>query len=348
MFDAFTPFVPAYHGDPAVPRLRRALTDRAPVIVIVGAAGMGKSLLCDCASDAAEELSRPTWAFTADDFVRFTARNDQIFRSSRTSVVIVDDVQRVLSAPAAASALADAFSIMTGRGGSVIVASDRGPGVLAACAASAKAEFARTMDAAVAIYLSQPEPSARREIVARRCAHWRSASRPVDIPEDIAGILAEPEVSPRALMASVDRVATYADITHARVTMEMIEAAHALSGLTTRPTVAAIQIKTSQFFEIDPRYMVSPIRSRRFARPRQVAMYLARRLTTLSLPEIGRLFGDRDHTTVLAAMKRVEKLCAESDDFRQKVEILAQSFPAARNPVKRSETRAGISGALSC
>jgi chromosomal replication initiator protein len=68
----------------------------------------------------------------------------------------------------------------------------------------------------------------------------------------------------------------------------------------------------------------SPQRARRVARPRQVAMYLSRKLTTRSLPEIGRRFGGRDHTTVLHACRRIEALIGEDALFRQEVDFLSQ------------------------
>jgi chromosomal replication initiator protein len=68
--------------------------------------------------------------------------------------------------------------------------------------------------------------------------------------------------------------------------------------------------------------MFSARRSRAVARPRQVAMYIAKRLTSKSLPEIGRKFGGKDHTTVMHAVKRVEELTVEDKDFAEDVELL--------------------------
>ena len=68
--------------------------------------------------------------------------------------------------------------------------------------------------------------------------------------------------------------------------------------------------------------MLSPRRSRPLARPRQVAMYLAKKLTSRSLPEIGRKFSNRDHTTVIHAVKTIEKLTESNDELRKNVEEL--------------------------
>lgn len=75
-----------------------------------------------------------------------------------------------------------------------------------------------------------------------------------------------------------------------------------------RPLVAEIQHAVAEVFQIPVCEMSSPRRAREVARPRQVAMYLSKQLTLKSLPEIGRMFGGRDHTTVIHAVKQIEKL----------------------------------------
>ena len=66
--------------------------------------------------------------------------------------------------------------------------------------------------------------------------------------------------------------------------------------------------------------MLSQRRSRPLARPRQIAMYLAKKLTTRSLPEIGRKFANRDHTTVIHAVKTIDKLCSSNEEIKKNVE----------------------------
>lgn len=91
-----------------------------------------------------------------------------------------------------------------------------------------------------------------------------------------------------------------------------------------RITVEEIQRKVAEHFNIKVSDMYSARRSRVVARPRQVAMFLAKKLTPLSLPEIGRKFGGKDHTTVMHAVKRVEELCGEDNGFREDTELLSR------------------------
>jgi len=85
------------------------------------------------------------------------------------------------------------------------------------------------------------------------------------------------------------------------------------------PLVADIQKQVAETFDIPVAEMYSARRARAVARPRQVAMYLAKQLTPQTLPNIGRMFGDRDHTTVIHAIKQVERFLKEDPEFRAKV-----------------------------
>ena len=87
-------------------------------------------------------------------------------------------------------------------------------------------------------------------------------------------------------------------------------------------SIDKIQTVTSNFFSISLSDMLSPRRSRPLARPRQIAMFLAKRLTSRSLPEIGRKFSNRDHTTVIHAVKTVERLKEKNDELKRNIEEL--------------------------
>ena len=93
-----------------------------------------------------------------------------------------------------------------------------------------------------------------------------------------------------------------------------------------RVTVAEIQKKVAEYFNIRLNDMISIRRSRVIARPRQVAMYLSKTCTTKSLPEIGKLFGGRDHTTVIHAVKKVEQLCEADVAFYEHIKVLKRSL----------------------
>jgi chromosomal replication initiator protein len=93
-------------------------------------------------------------------------------------------------------------------------------------------------------------------------------------------------------------------------------------------TVKDIQARVADYYGIRLIEMVSDRRARCFARPRQVAMYLARNHTKRSLPELGMRFGDRDHTTVIHAIKTIERLIREDPDMAQDIELLERAILA--------------------
>ena len=85
-------------------------------------------------------------------------------------------------------------------------------------------------------------------------------------------------------------------------------------------TIDKIQNTVSSFYNIQLNEMLSQRRSRPLARPRQVAMYLSKKLTTRSLPEIGRRFANRDHTTVIHAVKTIDRLSEKDEEMRKNIE----------------------------
>ena len=89
-----------------------------------------------------------------------------------------------------------------------------------------------------------------------------------------------------------------------------------------RVTIEEIQKRVAEHFNIKLTEMHSARRARAVARPRQIAMYLAKQLTSRSLPEIGRKFGGRDHTTVMHAVKKVDELKAQDNAFAEDVDLL--------------------------
>ena len=90
--------------------------------------------------------------------------------------------------------------------------------------------------------------------------------------------------------------------------------------------VESIQNLVASYFNLNIQEMLSPRRSRALARPRQIAMYLAKQYTTNSLPDIGRKFSNRDHTTVIHAVKKISELIQKDNEIRQSVMEIKKKF----------------------
>ena len=93
-------------------------------------------------------------------------------------------------------------------------------------------------------------------------------------------------------------------------------------------TVEEIQRKVSEHFNIRLSDLIGPKRVRTFARPRQMAMYLSKQLTSRSLPEIGRRFGGRDHTTVMHGVRKIEELMQKDSQIADDLELLRRALEA--------------------
>lgn len=147
----------------------------------------------------------------------------------------------------------------------------------------------------------------------------------IAIPQKVTEFLAHKITSNvRELEGALNRVVAHATLVGRPITLETTQEvlADLLRANDRRVSVEDIQKKVAEHYNIKMSDMHSARRSRAVARPRQVAMYLSKRLTTKSLPEIGRRFGGKDHTTVIHAVKKVEELIATDAEFAADVELL--------------------------
>jgi chromosomal replication initiator protein len=128
----------------------------------------------------------------------------------------------------------------------------------------------------------------------------------------------------RELEGALNRVSAHATLCGREISLETAqEVLHdLLRANDRRVTIEEIQKRVAEHFNVRISDMSSARRARAVARPRQVAMYLAKQLTSRSLPEIGRKFGGRDHTTVMHAVKKVEELRATDTSFSEDIELL--------------------------
>ena len=130
----------------------------------------------------------------------------------------------------------------------------------------------------------------------------------------------------RELEGALNKVVTFSNIMGKKVDVELTKSVlkDLLRSNNRRITIDEIQNKVSNYYNIKIEDLVSSRRLRSFARPRQVAMYLSKKLTSRSLPEIGRKFGGRDHTTVIHAVKKIDQLKSENEKFDEDVSVLTQ------------------------
>jgi len=296
-------------------------------LFIHGGFGFGKTHLLNAAALEFRNRGKRTLFLRAEDFMRhflgaLHRRDTLAFKDElRTAdVLIVDDLQHICRSTATASEFlytVNAFADLRRR---VIIAADRPPVALEGLGADVRSRLA----GGLVVQLGKPDRETRLAILRRRAAEFTKLRPDGCLPDSVLERIAEmDDISPRETIGIFTRLATYADLTKKSVTLEMAEEAVG-AGLAPagKTSIEDIQRKTAEYYKLDVRDFHSPQRARRVARPRQVAMYLSRKLTTRSLPEIGRRFGGRDHTTVLHACRRVEALCLEDSAFRTEVDFL--------------------------
>jgi chromosomal replication initiator protein len=159
--------------------------------------------------------------------------------------------------------------------------------------------------------------------------HAKAESYRVDVPTKVMEFLAHKITSNvRELEGALNRIVAHADLVKRPITIETTQdlLRDLLRAHDRRVTIDEIQRKVAEHYNMRVADMHSDRRARTVARPRQVAMFLAKQLTQRSLPEIGRKFGGRDHTTVIHAVKKVEELMAVDPSFAEDIELLRRTL----------------------
>jgi chromosomal replication initiator protein len=163
--------------------------------------------------------------------------------------------------------------------------------------------------------------------------HAKLAGMPqnIAVPDEVVEFLARKiTANVRELEGALNRVIAYAALINVAVTLEFTREtlADLLRAHEKKLTIDEIQRKVAEYYHLKLSDLLSARRAREVARPRQVAMYLAKKLTPRSLPEIGRRFGGRDHTTVMHAVKRIDELRAADREIDADVVHLTRMLDA--------------------
>ncbi|HYM18228.1 MAG TPA: chromosomal replication initiator protein DnaA [Micropepsaceae bacterium] len=299
------------------------------LLFIHGGFGFGKThLLNAIALEARTARGARVLFLRAEDFMRrFLAalRNQETLAFKEelrgADILLIDDLQHICGRTATISEFLHTVNAFTDLKRKVVIAADRPPSTLEGLSEDIRSR----LQGAVVIALEKPDTATRLAILRAKAAEMERKRPRAALPEPVLEQVAkELDVSPRELLGVLMKLATYADLTGKPVTAEVAEEAIGSRTVAAdrRVTIEEIQKKTAEFYKLDLRELHSARRARRVARPRQVAMYLARELTSRSLPDIGRRFGGRDHTTVLHACRRIEALCKTDPVFQQEVDFL--------------------------
>lgn len=302
--------------------------DDINLLFIHGGFGYGKTHLLNAIAHHCVQTKRARALFLrAEDFMRkFIAalreRDTLAFKDELrgADILLLDDLQHICGR-ATVSEFLHTLNAFTDGKRKLVIAADRPPAQLEGL----PEDVSSRLKGALTVALERPDAATRLAILKAKATEWEKRRPRSALAESVLErVAAEVDGPPRELLGVFNRLATYTDLTGHPVTKEFVEETINLRGSSPdrRITIEEIQKKTAEFYKLELKDLQSQCRAWRVARPRQVAMYLARQLTARSLPDIGRRFGGRDHTTVLHACKRITALCENDPVFQQEVDFL--------------------------
>ena len=244
-------------------------------------------------------------------FVKSIKSNDMVkfkeyFRN--TNILLIDDIQFMNGKEAMQEEFFHTFNALKEKGSKIIVSADRPPNRLSRIQERIKSRFS----GGLVVDIQKPDYELRKKIVSKKIEEFNNLySDEVKISKEIEDFISkEITASIRELVGAINRIFSFSRIyTKAPNISEVKVVLKDLLNLNeNKVTIDLIQTLVCKFFKISKNEMLSSRRSRYLVRPRQIGIYLTKILTSKSLPEIGREFSNRDHTTIIHSVKTIEKL----------------------------------------
>ncbi len=242
----------------------------------------------------------------------------QQFRT--VDVLMIDDVQFISGKDSTQEEFFHTFNALIDHNHQVIISADRSPTDLDGIEERIRSRLGWGLVADI----HPTDYELRLGIVQAKAEHIRARDG-IEVEAQILEFLAHKVASNvRELEGALNRVVAFASLVGRPITLDMTrEVLHDLLRSSERKiTIEEIQKKVAEYFNIRMADMHSARRARPVARPRQIAMYLAKQLTSRSLPEIGRKFGGRDHTTVMYAVRKIEEMRAGDPAMDEDIDLL--------------------------
>ena len=290
-------------------------------LYIYGGVGMGKTHLLN--SIGLELKTKNKVMFISAErfmyqFVKSIKSNDMVkfkeyFRN--TDILLIDDIQFISGKEAMQEEFFHTFNALLDKGSQIIVSADRAPNKLSRIQERIKSRFS----GGLVVDIQKPDIDLRRKIVEKKTEELNAFySEQLYVSKEIQDFISsEITGSVRELVGAINRVISFSRIYNK--TPNLAETKVVLKDLLNlaenKVTIDLIQTIVCKFFKISKNEMLSSRRSRYLVRPRQTAIYLTKILTSKSLPEIGREFSNRDHTTIIHSVKTIEKIKEKDPDM---------------------------------
>jgi len=297
-------------------------------LYIYGGVGMGKTHLLNSIGISLKEKNKVMFISAERfmyQFVKSIKANDMVkfkeyFRS--TDILIIDDIQFMNGKEAMQEEFFHTFNALLDKGSQIVISADRAPNKLSRIQDRIKSRFA----GGLVVDIQKPDYELRSKIVKQKTEELNIFySNQVKISDEIQKFISsEIKTSIRELVGAINRVVSFSRIYNKVPNLSEVKVVlkDLLNIGENKVTIDLIQSMVCKFFKISKNEMLSSRRSRYLVRPRQTAIYLTKILTSKSLPEIGREFSNRDHTTIIHSVKTIEKLKEKDPEMTNNINNL--------------------------
>ena len=283
-------------------------------LYIYGGVGMGKTHLLNSIGFEMKKKSKVMFISAERfmyQFVKSIKSNDMVkfkeyFRN--TDILLIDDIQFISGKEAMQEEFFHTFNALLDKGSQIIISADRAPNKLMRIQERIKSRFS----GGLVVDIQKPDLELRKKIVQKKTEELNNLySDQLQVSNEIQDFISnEISGSVRELVGAVNRIVSFSRIYNKvpNLPETKVVLKDLLNISENKVTIDLIQTIVCKFFKISKNEMLSSRRSRYLVRPRQTAIYLTKILTSKSLPEIGREFSNRDHTTIIHSVKTIEKI----------------------------------------
>ena len=306
-------------------------------LYIYGGVGMGKTHLLN--SIGFELKKNNSVMFISAErfmyqFVKSIKSNDMVkfkehFRN--TNVLLIDDIQFMNGKEAMQEEFFHTFNALKDKGSKIIVSADRPPNRLSRIQERIKSRFS----GGLVVDIQKPDYELRKKIVSKKVDEYNDLyPDEVKISKEIKDFIGkEITASIREIVGAINRIVSFSRIYNKvpNLSESKVVLKDLLNLNENKVTIDLIQTLVCKFFKISKNEMLSSRSSRYLVRPRQIGIFLTKTLTSKSLPEIGREFSNRDHTTIIHSVKTIEKL-------KEKDPAMVENINKLKNQILHNNT----------
>jgi chromosomal replication initiator protein len=249
----------------------------------------------------------------------------ELFRS--VDVLMVDDVQFIAGKDSTQEEFFHTFNALVDQNKQIVISADRAPGEIKDMEDRIKSR----LQCGLVVDLHPTDYELRLGILQQKIELYRQQYKGLVITPGVLEFLAHRiTTNVRVLEGALTRLFAFASLVGREITLDLTQdcLADILRASDRKVSIEEIQRKVADHFNIRLSDMIGPKRVRTIARPRQVAMYLSKHLTPRSLPEIGRRFGGRDHTTIMHGVRKIEELMATDSQLADDLQLLRRLLQA--------------------